>query len=160
MFLCFTFPNFKTNSVNKTNRDSSDTATLRVQSVLQRPQSDTIVQTIFAPPHGSRTTFLKLMQVFFPVHISVRHLVLSSRCPVLQQPNIKQKFVALLKRFKVTDEVRVCFPVRLKVDSDSFHCRHAEMETAGIFRLILLQGGSQTRRPPASGSFSEPVLLF
>lgn len=24
----------------------------------------------------------------------------------LQQPNIKQKFVALLKRFKVTDEVR------------------------------------------------------
>lgn len=30
--------------------------------------------------------------------------------PPLQQPNIKQKFVALLKRFKVTDEVRPVFP--------------------------------------------------
>ena len=28
----------------------------------------------------------------------------------LQQPNIKQKFVALLKRFKVSDEVRALTP--------------------------------------------------
>lgn len=33
----------------------------------------------------------------------------SPSSPRLQQPNIKQKFVALLKRFKVTDEVRPVF---------------------------------------------------
>lgn len=40
----------------------------------------------------------------------------SAAGPFFQQPNIKQKFVALLKRFKVTDEVRgVCCAVRCSV---------------------------------------------
>lgn len=40
-------------------------------------------------------------------HPSPERLTLSCICLCFpQQPNIKQKFVALLKRFKVTDEVR------------------------------------------------------
>uniref|UniRef100_A0A4W5JX34 Phosphofurin acidic cluster sorting protein 1a n=1 Tax=Hucho hucho TaxID=62062 RepID=A0A4W5JX34_9TELE len=47
-----------------------------------------------------------------PAHIQVRrrkrrgsHTVSYLRVPLTRQPNIKQKFVALLKRFKVSDEV-------------------------------------------------------
>lgn len=59
---------------------------------------------------------LKLTSFFFlsvPTSSSIlsscpHHFFPPRLCPLLQQPNIKQKFVALLKRFKVTDEVRAC----------------------------------------------------
>lgn len=59
------------------------------------------------PPHGLKLTPFFSFLLLHPLILS-HHLSLLRLCPLLQQPNIKQKFVALLKRFKVTDEVRVC----------------------------------------------------
>lgn len=58
--------------------------------------------------------FTALLSSLFSMHHPSPVCLMLSFSPLfsrLQQPNIKQKFVALLKRFKVTDEVRVsvCF---------------------------------------------------